>query len=95
MNAESAAERHYDRHGCEDTNCALEAAWESFIESAAEDERFTDEDGEWLKGFPEAFDDHPVWIDYADTFVSSIEAIISEVSSFAGWEDYYGTSRWD
>ena len=95
MNAEHDAERHYDMHGCEDTNCALEAAWDSFRWAAAEDERFTDEDGEWLPGFPDAFDDHPVWIDYADEFVKTIEDIIREVSSFTGWENYYGVSRSD
>lgn len=93
MNPEHDAEMFYDKHG--DGGCAEEAAWESFFESATEDARFTDEDGEWLPGFPEALADHEVWLDYVKIFMSNLEEIHSEVSTFAGWENYYGTSRSD
>jgi hypothetical protein len=95
MSAEDDAVSHYETHGCEDTTCAIEAAWESFIEFAADDERFTDGDGEWLPGYPDKLDEHDEWDKYVNTFVHNIEVIIRELSSFAGWEDYYGTSRSD
>jgi hypothetical protein len=39
-----------------------ELVWEWILEAASEDDRFTDEDGEWLPGVEEALEDplHPL-----------------------------------
>ena len=40
----------------------LEKVWSLILEEASESEQCTDEDGEWLTGFPEALEDmhHPI-----------------------------------
>ena len=76
----------------------LEAAWESYLELAAEDERYTDEDGEWLAGYPEKFEESNFEEanDYMMEAVASVENTITECREYSGDPySYYGVSRSD
>ncbi len=83
----------------------LEATWDAILEAASEMEEFTDEDGEWLEGFPEAFEDtnhpagkeaHQVMMDW----VGWVEETNGEVRYYhitcrGDPYTYYGVSRSD
>jgi hypothetical protein len=100
MNGSRAAERCWDRHiNYVKEHDMPDLAWDYFLDEAAEHEKFADDNGEWLEGFPEKLDETKEWDEYCIDFCNMLESL------HEAWRDYnecrgdpyayYGVSRSD
>ena len=101
MNGKSDAENWWRSHGeyVHEQILLDEIAWLCFIEAAVEHEAFTDDNGEWLEGYPKGLDGTNLWHQYCKDFCNMLESIQEACREWDSCGNdpyvYYGVSRSD
>jgi len=96
----NAAERYMENCADDPSMPDQGTVWGWVLDSALEDERCTNEDGDWLPGMPESLEDDSTILgkECLEAFEEAIGYCvesIEELKSFTTIEDYYGVSRYD